>query len=136
MAGLVALTVPLASGAPPGANLGLRALATGAGRAVVRTAGILEVVADKLLPLPARTNSLPLLGRVVLGAVAGSGLARLYGSETRLPAVTGAAAAAAAAVVATRWRAAATARGAPDHVAALGEDLTVLLLSALALRGL
>lgn len=137
MSGLAALTVPLeAWGAPPGSGFGICALATRPGRVAVRAAATGEVIADKLLPLPARTHPLPLIGRLVLGAAAGWGLARLARSDALLPAVAGAATAVAAAVTATRWRADATANGTPDVVVGLGEDLCVALLASLALRAL
>ena len=135
MSGLAALTMLLeAGGAPPRSGFGIRALATGPGRVAVRAAATGEVIADKLLPLPARTDPLPLIGRLLLGAAGGWALARLERSHALLPAVTGAAAAAAVAVTATRWRADATANGTPDVIVALSEDLCVALLSRLVSR--
>jgi hypothetical protein len=136
MSGLAALTLALEGGTPAGSNLGIRALATGPGRVAMRAAATGEVIADKLLPLPARTRPLPLIGRLLLGAAAGWGLARLARSDARLSAMTGAAAAVAAAIAATRLRAHATAHGTPDHVVGLGEDLCVALLTRFALRTL
>ena len=108
------------------------------GSRVVRSAAALafagEVLADKLLPLPARTEPLPLAGRALLGAVGAAAAATPFGRGRLASALVGSVTAVATAWVATSSRAAATRRGVPDVVPAVVEDVVVLGLAALAAR--
>lgn len=95
-----------------------------------------ESIADKLLPLPDRTDPLPLIGRVVLAAGGAVLAASCVDAPHRIAALAGSATAVATAWLATRGRAAARARGLPDAVPAILEDLVVIGLAAHAIQGL
>lgn len=89
-------------------------------------AAVGEFIADKVAPLPPRTDPGPLVGRAVLGGVAGALLARRRGDSTAGGVLAGSAAAVAGAWAFTRLRAWLTERGVPDVAVALAEDLAVV----------
>jgi uncharacterized protein (UPF0548 family)/uncharacterized membrane protein len=85
-----------------------------------------EMVADKVPGMPARSEPLPLAGRVAFGGLAGLLVARRRKSGWVLPALLGAAAAGAVAVGASRARVALGRRGFADLPLGLAEDACVL----------
>ena len=89
-----------------------------------------EMVADKLPWIPARTSPLPLVGRGVLGALAGAVVGRRAGRGTLLPAAAGAVAALAMAALATALRDHADDLGVPSTVLGLLEDAVVVAAGA------
>lgn len=115
--------------APPGSALSRSLL-----RRSLQSALSAEAVADKTGLLPPRTDPLPLAGRACLGAAAAAMAAAWLGSSRLGAACLGAGAAVITARAATSLRAAATARGTPDLVAALAEDVVVVGLAAVSRR--
>lgn len=91
-----------------------------------------EAVADKVAPLPARTEPLPLAGRLVLGALAGGWVARGRGASPLTGALLGAAGAAAGAWVFTRGRKRLVDAGVPDTAVGVAEDAAVVGLARMA----
>lgn len=94
-------------------------------RRLVAGAVVGETLADKVAPLPPRTDPLPLGGRAVLGGAAAVVAASWIGGSRVGSAVIGTLAAAGSAWVATRLRSAVRERGTADVIPALGEDLVV-----------
>jgi uncharacterized membrane protein len=89
-----------------------------------------EMVADKLPVIPARTEFGPLLGRAVLGALAGGMVARLGGRSPLLGAVLGGAGAVLGANAGYQARRALTRRAdLPDLPVALCEDFLAVALA-------
>lgn len=86
-----------------------------------------EMLADKVPGMPARTEPLPLAGRVLFGGLVGALAARRGKGRPWLPALIGAATAGATAIAATRLREAVTRGGFPDWVVGLVEDGLVLV---------
>ena len=113
---------------PPGARRRRGAvadlLARPATRSLLQVALLGELVADKLPGIPDRIEPGPLLGRALVGALAGAVLARRDGEPAALGAVAGAGAAVLAACAGYAARRALT-RGAglPDLPVALCEDV-------------
>jgi uncharacterized membrane protein len=94
-----------------------------------------EMVGDKLPTTPGRLEDGPFLGRVALGAGAGSGVAAAFGRSRIAGAPLGAAGAAAGSVAGYRLRVAAVARtGVPDTAWGLLEDALAVALGLLATR--
>jgi uncharacterized membrane protein len=94
-----------------------------------------EMVADKLPTTPGRLEEGPFLGRVTLGAGAGSGVAAAFGGSRITGALIGAAGAAAGSVAGYRLRVAAAARtNVPDNAWGLLEDALAVALGLLATR--
>lgn len=91
-----------------------------------------EVVADKVAPLPPRTDAGPLVGRAVIGGLIGVLAARSRGERPLVPGVVGAGAAIAGAHLFTRSRASLTRSGVPDASVAVVEDVVVALLTGAA----
>lgn len=104
-------------------------------RRVLEVAFVAEVVADKLVPLPSRTDAVPLAGRALLGAAAAAAGARWIGGSRLGAAVVGSTMAVGAAWLATAGRTAARARGIVDALPALAEDATVIALGAATVAG-
>ena len=99
--------------------------------AVVAATG--ELVSDKLPRTPSRLEDGPFLGRLTLGAAAGSGVAGAFGGSRVLGAAFGAAGAAAGSVAGYRLRADAARRtGISDTVWALAEDALAIALGLVA----
>ncbi len=135
-----AITTRQAAAALLGAAAGMRTFTPPAALAVrgtltaderIRRAVLLaaagELIADKLPWVPARTEPLPLLGRMTSGALCGW---RVAGAAGVAP---GAGAAALSTLLAYRARAAATrVGGAPDLPVALLEDLIAVSAATLA----
>ncbi|HKH70333.1 MAG TPA: DUF4126 family protein [Vicinamibacterales bacterium] len=103
----------------------------GSGDAPSRLARILsylaagEMAADKLPAIPARTDALPLFGRIVSGAMVG---ASVCGRRQRVACVlTGAAGALVAAYALTAGRRVAARRRIPNAVAGTFEDVLALV---------
>jgi uncharacterized membrane protein len=88
-----------------------------------------ESIADKVAPLPDRTEPVPLAGRVVLGGATGALLARSRGGSPVLAAAAGAGAALAGAWLFTAARRGLTRRGIPDALVGTAEDLAVMRLT-------
>jgi uncharacterized membrane protein len=98
-------------------------------------AAVGEMIADKLPGVPDRIESGPLLGRAVLGAVAGGVLARRNRESGVLGALLGGTAALVAAHAGFQARRALTrTAGLPDLPVALCEDALALALARHALR--
>ncbi|HSK91701.1 MAG TPA: hypothetical protein VK875_10340 [Euzebyales bacterium] len=94
-----------------------------------------EMVGDKLARTPSRLEEGPFLGRLALGAAAGSGVASAFGGSRVTGAVLGAAGAALGSVAGNRAREAAVRRtGVADHVWGLVEDGLAITLGLLATR--
>lgn len=94
------------------------------------TAG--EIVADKTPGIPARTDALPLTGRLVLGAAAAAGVAKHHRLQAAL---AGAAGALTASYALFHLRRLATTRlRIPNVVAGMIEDAAVLSAGAMLLR--
>ena len=92
-----------------------------------------EVVGDKLPFAPGRTTLPPLLGRAGAGALVGAAVSDDGGDP--VGALLAAASAVAAAFAGERLRAAVVAKtGAPDILAAVGEDIVVFSVAAALLR--
>ena len=108
------------------------ALRSGGVRAAVLAAAAGEALADKLAHLPARTEPVPLGGRVLLGALTAGLAARWCRHDPTGPALLGAGTAAATAWLATTTRAAAQARYLPDEWPALAEDAAVAAMGKVA----
>lgn len=101
------------------------------GRAVLVLAAIGELVADKLPVTPARTKPLPLIGRIVTGAIAGAAIGTLGGPEGfGRGALLGAAGGAVGSFAGSLLRSAGAAAGLPDIVLALVEDAATIACSA------
>jgi uncharacterized membrane protein len=102
-----------------------------AGRAVLVLAALGELVADKLPATPARTKPLPLIGRVVTGAIAGAAIGTVGGPEGwRRGALLGAAGGVVGSFAGTFLRSGGAATGLPDLVFALVEDAATIACSA------
>jgi uncharacterized membrane protein len=83
-----------------------------------------EVVTDKLPSIPARTDALPLMGRLASGAIVGASISK---GRYRIPcALTGAAGALAASYALVAARRLATSRRIPNAVAGTCEDALAL----------
>lgn len=117
--------------------------ATGPGRILDRRGAVTltalaalgELVGDKLPMAPSRTETGPLLGRIVLGVSAGASIAAAIGGSRILGGVLGAAGAALGSLLGARFRAAATeATNVPDLVWALLEDVAAVTLGLAATR--
>lgn len=94
-----------------------------------------ELIGDKLPRTPSRLEDGPFMGRIALGAAAGSGVASAFGRSRILGAVVGAAGAAAGSVAGYRLRAAAVERfEVSDTVVALVEDGLAITLGLIATR--
>ena len=125
----------LALGPTPTRSCG-RGMRSNLVRRALGVAFVAEVLADKLAPLPSRTDASPLAGRALLGAAAAAAAARRIGGSGLAAAVVGSTTALGTAWLATAWRTAARARGIVDVVPALAEDATVLALGAATRRRL
>jgi uncharacterized membrane protein len=89
-----------------------------------------ELIADKAVNLPARTEPAPLIGRAVLGAAAAGFYAHRHRAGLPGAIAIGAAAAVATTFAATRLRRLITTRTAvPDALVGLAEDAIVLAAS-------
>lgn len=88
-----------------------------------------EMVADKVLPLPARTGPIPLGSRVAIGAFLGWALFATEGEMPAVGAVTGGIAAAWGAFAASGARQFLTKTGLPDPVAGTLEDVAAVGLA-------
>ena len=98
-------------------------------------AAVGEMVSDKLPQTPSRLEDGPFLGRVTLGAAAGSGVSVAFGSSRIAGAALGAAGAAAGSVAGHRLRAMAVqSTGISDTVWALVEDGLAITLGLAATR--
>ena len=98
-------------------------------------AAVGEMVGDKLPTTPGRLEDGPFLGRVTLGAGAGSGVAAAFGRSRIAGALLGAAGAGAGSVAAYRLRvAAARQTDVPDTAWGLLEDALAVALALLATR--
>lgn len=98
-------------------------------------AAVGEMIADKLPRTPNRLEDGPFLGRLTLGATAGSGVSSAFGGSRIAGAVLGAAGAAAGSVAGHRLRAIAVQRtGVSDTVWALVEDGLAITLGLIATR--
>lgn len=95
-------------------------------KAVALAAAAGEALADKVAPLPPRTEPAPLAGRAALGAAAGALVARWRGEDALGPALLAAGAAVTAAWAATAIRRQVQRRSLPDEWPALAEDLAVV----------
>lgn len=104
------------------------------GEPLVRSAGLRrtilaafagEAVADKVAELPARTDPLPLAGRLLLGGAAAALAVSRPGVSRLAAGLVGAFGALCAAHAATSVRAAAESRGTSDLLPALAEDAVV-----------
>lgn len=94
-----------------------------------------ELVGDKLPMTPSRLETGPFVGRLTLGATAGSGVAAAFGGSRLAGAVLGAAGAAVGSVAGYRLRAYAVARtDTPDAVWAIIEDGIGIALGLAATR--
>jgi uncharacterized membrane protein len=94
-----------------------------------------EIVVDKLPILPARTDPLPLLGRVQFGALAGAGLFTEADASWWQGALLGAALAVAGAFAGYNYRTRTTrALNVPDLPVALVEDAATAALGVAALK--
>lgn len=95
-----------------------------------------ELVVDKLPMTPNRLDEGALLGRLTLGAAAGSGIAATFGRSRIVGGAVGAAGAAAGSVLGQRYRAIlARSTDVPDVVWALTEDAAAIGLGLAATRG-
>lgn len=98
-------------------------------------AAIGELVADKLPATPSRLDPGPFGGRLVSGALAGMGLARLAGRSPVTGGLLGTLGAAAGAYAGYQLRRLAVARtGLPDPAVAVAEDALAVGLGLLAVR--
>ena len=98
-------------------------------------AAVGELVSDKLPRTPSRLEDGPFLGRLTLGAAAGSGVAAAFGGSRIAGALLGAAGAAAGSVAGHRLREFAVARtGISDTVWAFVEDGLAITLGLAATR--
>jgi uncharacterized membrane protein len=98
---------------------------------VAELAALGEMIADKAIDLPARTEPAPFAVRIALGAVTAGVLSRRAGASAGLAAVVGSLTAAATTFAATRLRRSITRRSrTPDAVVGFWEDGLVLLGSA------
>lgn len=98
-------------------------------------AAVAELIGDKLPTTPGRLEDKPFLGRVTLGAAAGSGVAAAFGHSRLVGAVLGAAGAAAGSIAGYRLRLAAVRESnVPDTVWALLEDALAVTLGLIATR--
>jgi hypothetical protein len=88
-----------------------------------------ESIADKVAPLPDRTEPIPLAGRVLLGGATGALLARSRGGSPVVATAVGAGAALAGAWFFTTARRGLTRRGVPDALVGAAEDLAVMRLT-------
>ena len=105
-------------------------------RSFLQVAYIGEMIADKLPSIPDRIEPGPLLGRAVLGSMAGGVFAQLQGESGVLGAALGGAAALAGSYAGYHARRALVREsGLPDLPVALCEDVISLLLARTALRG-
>jgi uncharacterized membrane protein len=94
-----------------------------------------ELVGDKLPTTPSRLEDGPFLGRVTLGAAAGSGVAAAFGHSRLVGAVLGGAGAAAGSIAGYRLRIAAVRRtNVPDTAWGLLEDALAITLGLIATR--
>lgn len=94
-----------------------------------------ELVGDKLPATPSRTEPGPFVGRVVIGATTGAGLAGAFGESSVLGALLGGAGAVAGTLLGFRLRAQAVERtGVPDPVWAVAEDAVAIGLGLRATR--
>jgi uncharacterized membrane protein len=92
-----------------------------------------EMVADKLPTTPSRLEEGPFLGRITLGAAAGSGVSAAFGGSRITGALLGAAGAAAGSVAGYRLRVAAARRTRlPDTALGLLEDALAVGLGLIA----
>jgi len=90
-----------------------------------------ELVGDKLPATPSRTTPLPLLGRIVTGAIAGAALGTTGGSRAvRSAALLGAVGAVVGSFAGRYLRAGGAATGIPDAVFALIEDAATVACAA------
>ena len=131
IAGLATLAVGHKYPGSPG-----RGMRSGLVRRALEVAFLTEVVADKLVPLPSRTDAAPLAGRALLGATAAAAASRRIGGSRFSAAVVGSTMAVGTAWIATAGRMAARARGIVDVLPALAEDATVIALGAATRRRL
>lgn len=90
-----------------------------------------ELAADKLPFIPARTEPLPLAGRIISGAVVGAAVTR---DDRVAGAVVGAVGALAASYLLARLRGACSERNIHTAVSGVCEDVAVLAVSAWLLR--
>ena len=106
-------------------------LRSSAGRTALVLAAAGELVADKLPATPSRTLPLPLLGRIVSGAIAGAALGTTGGrTGWRTAAVLGAAGAVVGSFAGRYLRAGGASTGLPDVVFALIEDAATVACAA------
>ena len=122
------LSLHLAGGRGSGGSGAIgRQLARPSARALLGAAAVGEMIVDKLPIVPDRTDPGPLLGRVVLGSMAGGVLARLNRRSGAAGAVLGGVGALIGAHLGYRARRALTRRaGIPDLVVAAGEDVLAI----------
>jgi uncharacterized membrane protein len=94
-----------------------------------------EMVGDKLPTTPSRLEEGPFLGRITLGAAAGSGVSAAFGGSRITGALLGAAGAAAGSIAGYRLRVAAVRRtNVPDTAWGLVEDALAVGLGLFATR--
>jgi uncharacterized membrane protein len=126
LAGLATLTAGRGrTGAAAGESRLERLLADPVASGLVQWAAAGEMVADKLPAIPARTEPVPLAGRIGLGALAGLLVARRRAGPALAAALVGGAVAAASTVAVTGLRRRLAARGVPDLALGLAEDAAV-----------
>lgn len=131
-AGTTAQIVALGTATGMRSFSGPAALATAHGGPVVWVAGAMaagEMAADKMPWMGNRTDTAPLAGRALMGALVGGVLARRAGGRATGGALLGAAVAVAAAHLAFRLR-----RRVPGHTVAVAEDAIVMGICALVAR--
>lgn len=107
-----------------------RALTSDAAARLLPMLAVGEMIADKLPWIPPRTEPLPLLGRALLGAMAGAVIGRRAGTGALLPAAVGAVAAVAVASLATALRQRADEMGVSGTALGLLEDGAVMAAGA------
>lgn len=137
MAAPAALSRHLAGGGDSEPSDGLvRLLAHPSAPWLLGIASAAEHVADKLPGTPNRTDTGPLAGRILAGALCGTVVARRAGESPIAGGLVGALAAAAATYAAYEIRHALTAdAGLPDLPVALAEDVAAVAIAEAALRG-
>lgn len=113
----------------------LEFMRSGVAVAIFTLAALAEYVADKLPRTPSRTNTGPLIGRVVLGGLCGAALGAAAGGSFVAGAVLGGLGAVLGAYAGYHARRRLVTRlGAKDLVVAVGEDVVAIVLAYLVVR--